>query len=86
MILDDALSSVDNQTATQILNNLSEGTDRKTVIFISHQLSAAAMADRIFVMSHGSIVQSGSHRELLNQSGIYRDLWKQQELVAAIEA
>ncbi len=86
LILDDALSSVDNQTATQILNNLSEGTDRKTVIFISHQLSAAAMADRIFVMSHGSIVQSGSHSELLNQSGIYRDLWKQQELVAAIEA
>lgn len=86
LILDDALSSVDNQTATQILNNLSEGTDRKTVIFISHQLSAAAMADRIFVMSHGSIVQSGSHAELLNQSGIYRDLWKQQELVDAIEA
>ena len=86
LILDDALSSVDNQTATQILNNLSEGTDRKTVIFISHQLSAAAMADRIFVMSKGSIVQSGSHSELLNRSGIYQDLWKQQELVAAIEA
>ena len=86
LILDDALSSVDNQTATQILNNLSEGTDRKTVIFISHQLSAAAMADRIFVMSKGSIVQSGSHTELLNRSGIYQDLWKQQELVAAIEA
>ena len=86
LILDDALSSVDNQTATQILNNLSEGTDRKTVIFISHQLSAAAMADRIFVMSQGTIVQSGSHTELLNRSGIYQDLWKQQELVAAIEA
>lgn len=86
LILDDALSSVDNQTATQILNNLSTGTGRKTVIFISHQLSAAAMADRIFVMSHGSIVQSGSHAELLKESGIYQDLWQQQELVAAIEA
>ncbi len=86
LILDDALSSVDNQTATQILNNLSTGTRRKTVIFISHQLSAAALADRIFVMSAGSIVQSGSHSELLTQSGIYRDLWNQQELVAAIEA
>jgi ATP-binding cassette, subfamily B, multidrug efflux pump len=86
LILDDALSSVDNQTATQILNNLSTGTQRKTVIFISHQLSAAALADRIFVMSAGSIVQSGSHSELLAQSGIYQDLWKQQELVAAIEA
>ncbi len=86
LILDDALSSVDNQTATQILNNLSTGTQRKTVIFISHQLSAAALADRIFVMSAGSIVQSGSHRSLLSESGIYKDLWKQQELVAAIEA
>lgn len=86
LILDDALSSVDNQTATQILNNLSTGTRRKTVIFISHQLSAAALADRIFVMSAGSIVQSGSHSTLLAESGIYQDLWKQQELVAAIEA
>jgi ATP-binding cassette, subfamily B, multidrug efflux pump len=86
LILDDALSSVDNQTATQILNNLSTGTQRKTVIFISHQMSAAALADRIFVMSAGSIVQSGSHQALLSESGIYQDLWKQQELVAAIEA
>jgi len=86
LILDDALSSVDNQTATQILNNLAAGTDRKTVIFISHQLSAAALADRIFVMEKGTIVQSGSHSELLNQPGIYRSLWAQQELVAAIEA
>ncbi|MEO0844621.1 MAG: ATP-binding cassette domain-containing protein, partial [Cyanobacteria bacterium J06643_5] len=41
LILDDALSSVDNQTATQILKNLSSGTKRKTVVFITHQLSAA---------------------------------------------
>lgn len=47
LILDDALSSVDNQTATEILHNLSQGTQRKTVVFISHQLSAAATADRI---------------------------------------
>ncbi len=85
LILDDALSSVDNQTATQILNNLSTGTDRKTVIFISHQLSAAAMADRIFVMDRGTIVQSGTHDALLEQNGIYRELWGQHELVAKIE-
>ncbi len=85
LILDDALSSVDNQTATQILDNLATGTDRKTVIFISHQLSAAAMADRIFVMDRGTIVQSGSHDRLLEENGIYRELWGQHELVAAIE-
>lgn len=77
LLLDDALSSVDNQTATQILANLSTGTKRKTVIFITHQLSAAATADRILVMEQGKIVQSGNHSELVEQSGLYKILWNQ---------
>ncbi|MEZ2228425.1 MAG: ABC transporter ATP-binding protein [Microcoleus sp.] len=80
LILDDALSSVDNQTATDILKNLATGTDRKTVIFISHQMSAAASADRIFVMEKGEIVQVGSHKELVAQPGLYQYLWNQQQL------
>lgn len=80
LILDDALSSVDNQTATAILKNLSGGTQRKTVIFITHQLSAAATADRIFVMDKGKIVQTGTHAELLQQPGLYRSLWNQHQI------
>ncbi len=80
LILDDALSSVDNQTATDILNNLSQGTQRKTVVFISHQLSATATADRIFVMDKGEIVQGGTHTELLQQPGLYRSLWNQHQM------
>lgn len=80
LILDDALSSVDNQTATQILENLAEGVRRKTVIFISHQLSAAATANRIFVMDAGEIVQTGTHTELLQSPGLYRSLWNQHQL------
>jgi ATP-binding cassette subfamily B protein len=80
LILDDALSSVDNQTATEILKNLSEGTQRKTVVFISHQLSAAATADRILVMDRGQVIQSGTHAELLQQPGLYRSLWNQHQL------
>ncbi len=80
LILDDALSSVDNQTATQILGNLATGVQRKTVIFISHQLSAAAKADRILVMDNGEIVQAGTHSELLAQSGLYRSLWERHQL------
>ncbi|NEP12581.1 MAG: ABC transporter ATP-binding protein [Symploca sp. SIO2C1] len=89
LILDDALSSVDNQTATQILENLAlsdgsfrgdTGLQRKTVIFISHQLSAAATADRIFVMDAGKIVQTGTHTELLQTAGLYFSLWNQHKL------
>ncbi|MCU0568107.1 MAG: ABC transporter ATP-binding protein/permease [Oculatellaceae cyanobacterium Prado106] len=80
LILDDALSSVDNQTATQILQNLSEGTQRKTVIFISHQLSAAATADRILVLDQGRIVQAGTHAQLFAQPGLYQTLWERHQL------
>jgi len=80
LILDDALSSVDNQTATEILQNLKIGTQRKTVIFISHQMSAAAMADRIFVMDQGQIIQTGTHTQLVAQKGLYQTLWNQHQL------
>ncbi|ANV91673.1 ABC transporter ATP-binding protein [Picosynechococcus sp. PCC 8807] len=80
LILDDALSSVDNKTATEILDYLSQSPQNKTVIFITHQLSAAAKGDRIFVMDHGKIVQTGIHEELINQDGLYKQLWEQNQL------
>ncbi|MBD2424754.1 ABC transporter ATP-binding protein [Phormidium sp. FACHB-1136] len=85
LVLDDALSSVDNRTATAILNALSEGTQQKTVLFISHQMSAAATADRIFVMDRGRIVQMGTHSDLLAQGGLYRELWEQHQLEVEIQ-
>ncbi|WP_338038687.1 ATP-binding cassette domain-containing protein [Neosynechococcus sphagnicola] len=84
LILDDSLSSVDNQTALRILEYLASGTQRKTVIFISHQLSAAATADRILVMDQGQIVQSGTHGELIEQPGLYQTLWNQHQLEALL--
>jgi ATP-binding cassette, subfamily B, multidrug efflux pump len=80
LILDDSLSSVDNQTATAILQNLSEAGQKRTVIFVTHQLSAAATADRIFVMDKGEIVQTGTHQELIAQEGLYQWLCSQNQL------
>ncbi|WP_346291556.1 ABC transporter ATP-binding protein [Sphaerothrix gracilis] len=85
LVLDDALSSVDNKTATEILKNLAEGTQRKTVIFISHQMSAAATADRILVMDQGRIVQNGSHEDLVAQPGLYQTLWNQHQLEEVLQ-
>jgi len=80
LILDDALSSVDNETATRILDSLSPTRAKKTVIFISHQLSAAATCDRILVMDEGKIVQNGTHQNLVNETGLYQSLWQQHQL------
>ncbi len=80
LVLDDALASVDNQTATQILDNLSSEARRKTVIFVSHQMSAAASCDRILVMDEGRIAQTGTHDQLVTQPGLYQKLWNQHKL------
>ncbi|MEL7007651.1 MAG: ABC transporter ATP-binding protein [Cyanobacteria bacterium J06648_1] len=80
LILDDALSSVDNETATRILDSLSPARAKKTVIFISHQLSAAAACDRILVMDQGKIVQNGTHEILVEEQGLYQSLWQQHQL------
>ncbi|MEM1280574.1 MAG: ABC transporter ATP-binding protein [Cyanobacteria bacterium P01_H01_bin.152] len=80
VVLDDALSSVDNQTATEILQNLKTGTQNQTVLFISHQMGVAALSDRIMVMEQGRVAQIGAHDELVQQSGLYQKLWEQHKL------
>ncbi len=78
IVLDDALASVDNKTAAAILQTI-KNQFNKTVLMISHQLSAAASCDRILVMNEGEIVQEGSHQSLINKDGIYKSMWEREK-------
>ena len=78
IVLDDALASVDNKTASAILQTI-KNQYSKTVIMISHQLSAAASCDRILVMDEGKIVQEGTHQALINKNGLYKSMWEREK-------
>jgi ATP-binding cassette subfamily B protein len=78
LVLDDALASVDNTTAAGILRTI-RGQGERSVLMISHQLSAAAACDRVLVLEAGRLVQQGHHNDLLRQMGTYRRLWEREE-------
>ena len=77
IVLDDALASVDNNTASQIIDEM-RGKNNKTIIMISHQLSVAASCDRVLVMDKGEIVQEGKHQKLITEKGLYKKLWERE--------
>ena len=85
LVLDDALASVDNNTAAAILDSIRKQKNR-TIVMISHQLSAAAACDRILVMEKGRIVQQGHHKELIKTHGVYQRLWERQQATEQLEA
>ena len=84
LVLDDALASVDNNTAAAILESI-RAQDGRTIVMISHQLSAAAACDRILVMDNGSIVQQGHHNALIHATGVYRRLWEREQAAGQLE-
>ncbi len=80
LVLDDALSSVDTHTEEKILTDLREVMRGRTTIFISHRVSTVRNADRIAVLHGGSIVELGTHEELITRNGYYTDLYNKQLL------
>jgi ATP-binding cassette subfamily B protein len=78
LVLDDALASVDNNTAAAILAAVRQQRQR-TILMVSHQLSAAAACDRILVLDGGRLVQEGHHTSLVGQTGTYRRLWEREQ-------
>lgn len=86
LLLDDALSAVDTDTETRILAHLREARRGRTVIIVSHRLSAVADADHIVVLRDGHLVEQGSHAGLAAGHGWYARQWQYQQLQASLDA
>lgn len=80
LILDDAFSAVDTYTEEEILNGLKDIMKGRTTILISHRVSTLKNSDRIIVLKDGSIAETGSHETLIEQQGIYADIYNKQLL------
>ncbi|MCL5005499.1 MAG: ABC transporter ATP-binding protein/permease [Acidobacteria bacterium] len=85
LILDDALSSVDTYTEEKILQHLTGVMAGRTTILISHRISTIRNADEIVVLHDGTIVEKGSHEELLAMNGYYSELYNKQLIEEALE-
>ncbi|WP_078380804.1 ABC transporter transmembrane domain-containing protein [Sutcliffiella halmapala] len=85
LILDDSLSAVDAKTEESILLALKENRQGKTTIITSHRLSAIGHAHLILVLDNGNVVQKGTHDELMEEDGWYRDMYHRQQLESLVE-
>ena len=80
LLLDDCLSAVDTETEEEILQNLTKIAINTTTIIVSHRVSSAKNADKIIILEEGTIIQQGTHNELVNQQGYYQELYNKQLL------
>ncbi len=78
LILDDCLSAVDTETEEKILNNFKKLFKGKTTIIVTHRASAAKNANKIIVLEDGKIIQEGTHNQLVNTEGYYKNLYFKQ--------
>lgn len=80
LILDDALSAVDARTEARIIENIREERAGKTTLISTHRLSAIEHADLIVVLDNGKIIERGTHQELLDMNGWYREQFDRQQV------
>ena len=78
LILDEATSSVDNETEAALQRSLRRLQEGRTSFIIAHRLSTLRDADRIVVIDGGKIIEDGTHSELVTLKGLYADLWSVQ--------
>ncbi len=85
LMLDDALSAVDTKTENTILNSMRNIMVGRSTIIISHRVSSAKLASKIIVLNDGVVAEQGTHESLLEQSGIYRELYEKQMMTDEVE-
>ena len=78
LLFDDCLSAVDADTEEEILKNLKERSKEKTTLIVSHRISSVIDANCILVIDQGAVIEQGTHTELINKSGFYKELFKKQ--------
>jgi ATP-binding cassette subfamily B protein len=78
LILDEATSALDSKTEEEILATLDRLARNRTTITIAHRLSTVVNSDLILVLDGGAVAESGTHEQLLDQSGLYADMWYRQ--------
>lgn len=86
LVFDDSFSSVDTQTEEAILQNLAEYSGKSTILLISHRPSTIKRADKIVVLDQGTIVERGTHEELLALKGRYWEIIRKELLAGELEA
>lgn len=80
LLLDDCLSAVDTETEEAILNELKDNNKNTSTIIVCHRVSSAKNADYIMILKDGEIAQYGTHKELVNKAGYYKELYEEQRI------